>query len=1718
MGGKTAQTQSSVTIPADVLARYNSVNAQAQAAAAQPFQQYSTNPSAFVAPVNAEQTQGIANVNSSANSYQPYYAAATNVASGAANSALPFYGQASDTINQASSAGAGGTTAAYNPLATGQNSATGLQAGALGAYGAAYGAAQPYISGATGLTTQAYNSAQPYNAGATGLALAGTQQVNAAPVTQQSVNQYLNPYLQTVLGGTLAPLIQQQQQQQSGLAGNQIMSGAFGGDRSGIDEATLAQQQNLALGQTAAGILTPAYDTALATAQQQQGVNLSAGQANRAAVANAAPEIAAIGQQGYGQGTQTAGQIANIGQQAYTTAANTGQNVAALGQQEFGQGLSSSQQQAALAQQLYGQGATTAQVDASLGQGVYGVGSGLSTQLASLGSGAQQAGLTGAQAEIGAGTVQQQTQQAGLSALYNQFQQQQGYPFQVAQFLANIAEGTGALSGSTTTSTQPVSSFLSDERAKEDIKPVGKTYDGQTIYSFRYKGHPGTQVGLLAQEVEKKHPKAVGLAGDLKTVNYDEATRDAAERGHFKSGGQASQGGLVTPDLALHGYATGGMPGFDLGSILQAQAGMYAPNAANSGGYGASIPNKPSGNKLMTAQSPKITPIDIGKSVDDVGKLVDAGHGLVKWGEKQFGDTPPSSSTPSSTDYDAGSGFENFNMYGNDTPPSSSTPSSPANDPATQQAAVNSALSAPADNTLGGLDTTDYGAGTDFENFNMYRGGLARASGGEVQQDSEPSYQLGNTYLNYMAQQRMHPFSGAGLYGNPLITTGVGGPYATMLENPNTNIKLLSADAPAAKKFTASDPSDASSSMLAQALAKARAANEGQWRGGRLHRDLGGVTMPSENMPYSEQGTGYVPEQSEPTRTLAVANAPSASSGGSGLGNLASLANIGLNIAKLFNQGGAARKGYADGSAVDPSASVNIDPNDLQGSGVAPPHVIANNPNASWLSNMLENWKSGGQQEAASDWSKATDPNTNWLGRGVYGIGAGLNEVQNVINPAIVQKAIGDPTRPFFPVTQSGLGASNADVPVPTAPTPAAISDAATKPPSTGLQAAPVTPAQLGDSANDSEQTRENAISQTLENEGPHYNPVEMNRYGIDQKQIDASGLFDPGSVTPLNLNKNQAQSILQGMWPKSGADKMDPAVAPTYFDAWFNQGEQAKDWAKQAGNDPAKFNQLRQQGYADRISRNPAQAVNQKGWANRLAKYQDQQSPSQPLVQALSGRGLSPQSSVTTQDIVDSTPKLEQNNDGILQTIGDNVSDAYHGVGLGGPKGSPSGATPTYGDDSDFMSRNQSWLVPLLKGVGAATLYPGKSLFGALTYGAQQGAESYEDIQNQMQQREYTGAQTGLTKQQTQSRQIDNLKNLQTQWMTWNAVHPDKQMNWQEFQAQFGKGTITGPTNPSSPVVSQPTAAPQNTSDPYANVDFSPINYGKATIQHPNGPTLLGVNDSGYLSQYIAHNAAAAAASPDSIIAKTVEDAHTRLESLKGQNFVTDINGNSTYAPGAEAAARRQGYNAGLIARTTQFTKAKNDFMANQYGPMNEQLNQLNTLYKNYKGGTAARDIAGLSGLVTMLDPDGSKGIGKMLPQDWQNPNAKNSYDTALKVVSSQIAQQMQGMGSGAPATEIGLLHNAVANPDLGPTARRELVVHMQALLDQKRQLYSGFNPQTDNIDDYVNGFNQNHPYYDTFVKGAEKTTPYYAGEVPNATPEQIRAEIARRTKSGGK
>lgn len=125
----------------------------------------------------------------------------------------------------------------------------------------------------------------------------------------------------------------------------------------------------------------------------------------------------------------------------------TNQTLAQLNSQGYQQGLQefNTQQQSQL-------GAN--QANAYLAQqGAFGLGN--------LGQEALSTGLGQAAAQLQTGTQQQQQGQNILNVPYQQFMQQQAYPFQTAQYFANIAEGLGGGMGGSSATTSPGPSTLS---------------------------------------------------------------------------------------------------------------------------------------------------------------------------------------------------------------------------------------------------------------------------------------------------------------------------------------------------------------------------------------------------------------------------------------------------------------------------------------------------------------------------------------------------------------------------------------------------------------------------------------------------------------------------------------------------------------------------------------------------------------------------------------------------------------------------------------------------------------------------------------------------------------------------------------------------------------------------------------------------------------------------------------------------------------------------------------------------------------------------------------------------------------------------------------------------------------------------------------------------------------------------------------------------------
>lgn len=136
--------------------------------------------------------------------------------------------------------------------------------------------------------------------------------------------------------------------------------------------------------------------------------------------------------------------------------------------------------------------------------------------------GAANAGFSGlGQGLYGLGTLEQQAP----------WQQLQNYNGLLAPYTQAGATNTGSQSytynptqqwlGTAAQVAGPLAAIFSDERLKEDVKRIGKTDDGLGVYTYKYLGDDKTQMGVMAQEVAKKKPEALGpTIGGFHTVRY----------------------------------------------------------------------------------------------------------------------------------------------------------------------------------------------------------------------------------------------------------------------------------------------------------------------------------------------------------------------------------------------------------------------------------------------------------------------------------------------------------------------------------------------------------------------------------------------------------------------------------------------------------------------------------------------------------------------------------------------------------------------------------------------------------------------------------------------------------------------------------------------------------------------------------------------------------------------------------------------------------------------------------------------------------------------------------------------------------------------------------------------------------------------------------------------------------------------------------------------
>ena len=331
----------------------------------------------------------------------------------------------------------------------------------------------------------------------------------------RAAQNFMDPYRQQVIDETMRQMDRQGAIAGQGLAAQAVRSGAFGGEREGVQRAEMQRNIMDQKAATIANLLSQGYNqaqaNAMATFEQQQQRQMQTG--------------SAIGQQ--------AAQQAQLGQAAAGLYGNLAQNQVAAGQglgqlgvqqAQLGQGAAGQYMQAA---QQYGnlasQGGALAGQEASINQNI----ANLMMQQAQARNQAAQtaAGIYGQQAQqfqgLGQGIGQLATQQfgigqqqaQGLGQLAGQLGQlgvQQGALGQTAQalqqgdinFLYNVGQAGQAFNQQT----------LDAQRANE-LQKVYAPYQQAGFLSDIYKGAPSSQMSTQVQSQPTASPfqQAVGI-------------------------------------------------------------------------------------------------------------------------------------------------------------------------------------------------------------------------------------------------------------------------------------------------------------------------------------------------------------------------------------------------------------------------------------------------------------------------------------------------------------------------------------------------------------------------------------------------------------------------------------------------------------------------------------------------------------------------------------------------------------------------------------------------------------------------------------------------------------------------------------------------------------------------------------------------------------------------------------------------------------------------------------------------------------------------------------------------------------------------------------------------------------------------------------------------------------------------------------------------------
>lgn len=371
-------------------------------------------------------------------------------------------------------------------------------------------------------------------------------QVGSANFTPEAAAQYMSPYQRQVQDATLGEMRRQGDIDRTNLQDSIQGAGAWGGTRQALAEQQLGRNQQQLRDNYIATSNEGAFNDAANRFQSDRASRMQADLANQGSNLQADTTSAGFLDQLLSRNqsaANTAGQF-NAGQINTQRASDAGlrqqagqSNQDVRSRFQLSDQAAENQARGANADRTFDASKTNASLRQSMLDRMLQGGS----QMANIGG--QASDMTGA--DIGrlaaTGATEQATTAGQDAAKYNEFLRMQDAPMDRYRDLMAILSGTprnvttnGTSSGTQTTQqsaglfnqlmgiAQLGASFASDRRLKRDVTQLATSESGLGIYAYRYLWDDEPRIGVMADEVERIAPEALGppIMGGYQTVNY----------------------------------------------------------------------------------------------------------------------------------------------------------------------------------------------------------------------------------------------------------------------------------------------------------------------------------------------------------------------------------------------------------------------------------------------------------------------------------------------------------------------------------------------------------------------------------------------------------------------------------------------------------------------------------------------------------------------------------------------------------------------------------------------------------------------------------------------------------------------------------------------------------------------------------------------------------------------------------------------------------------------------------------------------------------------------------------------------------------------------------------------------------------------------------------------------------------------------------------------